>query len=58
VDIRRGVEMGAGGLHITWQDLRAYQDVCGIVLDAFDVDAIMAMEDAVAEVTGERMRTS
>jgi hypothetical protein len=50
--------MGAGGLHITWQDLRAYQDVCGIVLDAFDVEAIMAMEDAVAEVTVERMRTS
>lgn len=54
--IRRGVAETMAGLRVTWQDLKAYQDVNGIEFDAFEVDAIMAMEEALAEVVAGRVR--
>jgi hypothetical protein len=42
------------GARITWRDLEAYQDVTGISLDAFEVEAIMAMDEELRDYLAER----
>jgi hypothetical protein len=34
------------GARVTWRDLADYQTVTGIALDAFEAEAIMAMDSA------------
>lgn len=45
--IRSGASTGFSGSAITWRDMQAYQDVTGVFLDGFEVEAIMAMDMAV-----------
>ena len=46
-EVRGGASDGVGGTRITWRDVADYQAVTGISLDAFEVEAIMAMDGAV-----------
>lgn len=46
VEIQHGASEGFGGVRITWRDLADYQAATGIALDAFEVEAIMAMDAA------------
>lgn len=48
-ELRCGGSEGFGGLRITWRDLADYQAVSGQSLDAFEVDAIMAMDRALRD---------
>lgn len=49
MEARQGASEGFGGSRLTWRDLADFQAVTGISLDAFEVEAMMAMERAVAE---------
>ncbi|MBL8967957.1 MAG: hypothetical protein JNG85_13195 [Spirochaetaceae bacterium] len=44
--IRAGAGEGFGGTRVTWRDLADYQAVTGVRFDAFEVEAIMAMDQA------------
>lgn len=46
IEIRQGASEGFGGLRVTWRDLADYQATTGTKLDAFEVEAIMAMDAA------------
>ena len=52
-EVRRGASDGFGGVRITWRDLAAYGEMTGIELDAFEVEAIMAMDGAVQRTIAE-----
>jgi len=52
--VRGGASEGMSGARITWRDLEAYQDVTGISLDAFEVEAIMAMDEELRDYLAER----
>ena len=45
-DVRQGATQGFSGAFLTWADVEAYQRVSGARLDAFELDAIMAMDGA------------
>lgn len=46
LEVRGGASEGFGGVRLTWRDLADYQAVTGITLDAFEVEAIMAVDGA------------
>jgi hypothetical protein len=46
-EIFQGASEGFSGPRLTWRDLAEYQAVTGIALDAFEVEVIMAMGQAV-----------
>lgn len=52
-EVRGGASEGYGGIRVTWRDLADYQAVTGIDLDAFEVEAIMAMDAAVHKAVAE-----
>jgi len=52
-ELRRGLQAGLAGVSVTWRDMADYTAVTGIAFDPFEVEAIMAMDDAVAQVVGE-----
>jgi len=52
-EIKRGAAEGMNGSKITWHDLADYQALTGIALDAFEVEAIMAMDSAVTNAARE-----
>ena len=52
-EVRRGASDGFGGVRVTWRDLAAYGEMTGIALDAFEVEAIMAMDGAVQRTIAE-----
>lgn len=52
-EARGGASDGFSGARLTWRDLEAFQAVTGIAFDAFEVDAIMAMDKAAAERPAE-----
>jgi len=45
-EIRGGASEGMSGTRVTWRDLESYTAITGIALDAFEVEAIMAMDGA------------
>jgi hypothetical protein len=49
LEVRGGASDGFSGPRLTWRDLADYQAVTGIALDAFEVEAMMAMERAVQD---------
>ena len=53
-DIRGGVADGFSGAHLTWRDLVDFQAVSGIAFDAFEVEAIMAMDAEVRRYLAEK----
>jgi len=53
-EIRAGSSEGMTGVKITWRDLTDWQLISGIELDAFELQAIMAMDGVVATHLGER----
>lgn len=46
LEIRLGGSEGFGGIRLTWRDLADWRAVTGVALDAFEVEAIMAMDAA------------
>lgn len=52
-EIRSGASEGASGVRITWRDLVDYCAITGIELDAFEVEAIMAMDSAIQKAVAE-----
>lgn len=44
--LRQGASEGFSGARITWRDIADYQLVTGTTLDAFEVEAVMAMDGA------------
>lgn len=46
LEIRQGGSEGFGGIRLTWRDLADWQAVTAVALDAFEVEAIMAMDAA------------
>lgn len=53
-DIRGGASEGFGGAHLSWRDLADFQGVSGIAFDAFEVEAIMAMDAEVRRYLAEK----
>jgi len=48
-ELRRGASAGFSGTSVTWQCLDDYQAVTGISLDGFELEAIIAMDNAIRE---------
>ncbi len=53
-EIRSGASDGMNGTRITWRDLCAFQEITGVSLDAFEADAVMAMDGEMARYFSER----
>jgi len=45
-EVRGGATEGMSGARITWRDLSDYAALTGTALDAFEVEAVMAMDSA------------
>jgi hypothetical protein len=46
-DVRSGITDGMNGSRLTWNDLVAFQEVCDLKLDMFEIEALMAMDATV-----------
>ena len=46
-EIRSGSSEGMSGSKVTWRDLSDYQALTGITLDAWEIEAVMAMDSAI-----------
>ena len=53
-EVYGGATEGMGGIRITWRDLADYERVTGIGFDAFETEAIMAMDGALRAAFAER----
>lgn len=53
-EIRGGAGEGMSGQKITWRDLADYSAITGCDLDAFEVQAVMAMDAEVSSYLRER----
>lgn len=53
-EIRGGAGEGMSGQKITWRDLAGYSAITGCYLDAFEVQAVMAMDAEVSSYLRER----
>lgn len=57
VEIRNGASEGMNGTRITWQDLRTFSDFRGISIDAWEAEAIMAMDDEMRSYSTTKGKT-
>lgn len=55
-EVRGGSSESMAGVRVTWRDLADFQAVTGVSLNAFEVEAIMAMDATVQKVVAEAMR--
>lgn len=55
-EIRAGASDGFSGARITWRDLLAYRDLTGVALDAFEIEALYALDEAVRAAQEEARR--
>ena len=54
-DIRRACPVGMSGVMLTWGTIKEYQEVTGYELTAFEIDAVLLIENTVMEaVNGNR----
>lgn len=52
-DVRSGASQGMDGIKLSWRDLADYSSVTGISLDAFEVEAIMALDNQLRATKAE-----
>jgi hypothetical protein len=52
-NLRAGASEGFGGARITWADIEAYKRATGADLDAFEIEAVMAMDQALRDAMSE-----
>jgi hypothetical protein len=48
-DIRRACPVGMNGIMLTWGAIKEYQEVTGYELTAFEIDAVLIIENTVME---------
>jgi len=48
-DIRRACPVGMSGVMFTWGAIKEYQEVTGCELTAFEIDAVLIIENTVME---------
>ena len=48
-DIRRACPIGMNGVMLTWGTIKEYQEVYGYELTAYEIDAVLIIENTVME---------
>jgi hypothetical protein len=55
-DLRSGLAAGFSGAKVTWRDILDYQEVTGFSFSAWEIEAIRAMDAAIAKWQDEQRR--
>lgn len=57
-ELRSGIEAGFSGAKVTWRNVLDYQEVTGFELSAWEVEAVRAMDAAIAKWQADNKATS